>query len=264
VDLINYEYADTEDELQSHQGDLDRRYRFSDNFSQLADPNPQFDHELWAEDEFQPNGFHPSEQFQPSYQFAYDGHRSEPATMDHDHPVEAARPLSPIAYSESDYHSNNTSMNDVMDVMTNSHGFSVNSMLSIDSLDRLSEIRRHGPALYGAEQAEVAAFNEENGTDWQHSELGYGRSPAVHPEVEISSPPPVIHRSISRPISTKLPPQMMVGLGAHPAVLEGEKGAKEEKGKGMARGVKGRGKSGVKLGWMLRIFGRRGKAGRWI
>jgi hypothetical protein len=259
VELINYEYADTEDELHSHQSDLDRQFRFSDNFSQLADLHSQFDdHELRAEDEFQPNG-----QFRPSYQFTYDGHRSEPATMDDDYPVEAPRSLSPIPYSESNYQSDNTSMNDVMEVVTNSHGFSVNSRLSIDSLDRLSEIRRHGPALYGMEQAEIAAFNEENGTDWRHAEVGYGRPPVVHPEVEISSPPPDAHTSISRPMPTKLPRLMMVGLGAHPAVLE-KKGAKDEKGKGKSGQVKGKGKSGVKLGWMLRIFGRGGKGGRWV
>jgi hypothetical protein len=103
------------------------------------------------------------------------------------------RPVSPEPYSDNNAYSQNSSMDDVMAVRTNSDGFLVKES-EPGSLDRLSEYRRYGPNLPDMEGTVIQTFNEEHGTNFG-PEMGYVFTP---PGVGTSSPPPRSQSSPSR------------------------------------------------------------------
>lgn len=125
-------------------------------------------------------------------------------------------PLSPVPYSESKY--SDQSMEDIMAIRTMSDGLQVRTS-SRDSLARASSLRRVGPGFYNFEHAAVDDFNTTHGTDFKQSQVGYALAP-VEPTVSTSR------------ATTALPPPMMLGLGAHPAVLEKKGLNKDGKAKG--------------------------------
>jgi hypothetical protein len=99
---------------------------------------------------------------------------------------------------------------------------------SLDSLDSLSEIRRHGPEP-GEQQTAIDEFNFANGGDTRHSEISYAPPPIVREDMVVP-PTPQVGTTSSRSRHTSLPPPIMVGLVARPAVLDGKESKKDRKG----------------------------------
>jgi hypothetical protein len=155
--------------------------------------------------------------------------------------IDYPMPPSLSPHPESEAMSHDSEMEDIMAIESNSDGFSLAAPSSRDSLDRLSEYRRHGPELPQMEAAAVNAFNAAHGTN-MGPEMGYARPPNP-------SPPEV--------------GAVLAGLGAHPEVVGGGKGKgkgkekpkpKEERGEGKGKG-KGKGKK--------RAFWGGGSGGGW-
>jgi len=138
-----------------------------------------------------------------------------------DHPI----PPSISPYPESEAMPHDSEMDDIMAIESNSDGFSLAAPSSRDSLDRLSEYRRHGPELPQLEAAAIDAFNAAHGTNIG-PEMGYARPP---------NPPPFEVRAV------------LAGLGAHPEVVGGRKG--KNKGKEKAKEDRGEEKKGKKRGF---------------
>jgi len=79
------------------------------------------------------------------------------------------------AYSDSNYSNNPPSETVVVDRRTDLHGYPVVPQPSVESFDRLSDMRRnaHGPGLY--EDPKVAAqSNENNEADLRRADAGFG------------------------------------------------------------------------------------------
>ncbi|KAE9366089.1 hypothetical protein N431DRAFT_487935 [Stipitochalara longipes BDJ] len=132
---------------------------------------------------------------------------------------------------------------------------------SYDSFNRLSELRRHGRQILETEEQE--GF-ERFGTG---TLIGYSISIASNSSIASGSmiaPLPIYQpqSNSSRSQPTSLPPPMMVGLEAHPAVLDNKELKKDKKSKGrMGKLTQDRESEGKekKRGKWLRLFKRKTK-----
>jgi hypothetical protein len=152
-------------------------------------------------------------------------------------------------------------MDDILAIWSTQDGSSV-QLLSLDSLDRLSEIRRHRPELGEQEQAAIDEFNFANGGDTRHCEISYGPPPIAPEEVVASLAPQVGTIIIYFSFSPYLISTTNDGGARCPlVVLNVEESKKDRKGKWKINGEVEREESGGRWAkfWKGRARLQRGK-----